>query len=143
MSENKQDKPRICEVLGVEVGEHFKVGTAEQEYYFDEFGEMRCCVWDGAWDLKCNNVLCGAINHPERIIRKPRFTEDEIAFMRYLYGCGVRNIERSSGAIDDMVVFTGIDKFDSRRFWALPQRCLPSLRPGESVELREVVGGDE
>ena len=143
MSENKQDKPRICEVLGVEVGEKFRVvdgiyNSAEIMIQADGMATM------GNGSFGCEGVAPSmlalhAVNHPKSVIRKPRFTEDEITFMRYLYGCGVREIKRSNDANDDMVVFTGKDKNDWQRFWALPSYCLPSLRFGESIVLKEVV----
>ena len=68
LEEANMDKPRICEVLGVEPEERFYVG--EYEYYIDQYGN----IWSGYGEskLKCGGTICEAINHPERIIRKPR-----------------------------------------------------------------------
>lgn len=70
------DKPRICEVLGVEVGEDVKYR------HTDGTEENICVCEDGRViisSLSCKMstvaVLINAINHPDRIIRKPRWTE--------------------------------------------------------------------
>lgn len=73
--EANMDKPRICEVLGVEVEERFSVG--QYEYWFDQCGDMWCKAGTEE-KMACGGVLCNIINHPDRIIRKPRFTEQEV-----------------------------------------------------------------
>ena len=73
--EANMDKPRICEVLGVEPEERFSIG--QYKYWIDQNGDM----WYEAGvegKMACGGVLCNAINHPDRIIRKPRFTEQEV-----------------------------------------------------------------
>ena len=70
--EANMDKPRICEVLGVEVGEWFTYPGMSTSFQVTEGGFLKCA--DG--DLKmCIPTL---INHPDRIIRKPRFTQQEV-----------------------------------------------------------------
>lgn len=79
MKEANMDKPRICEVLGVEVGEDVK-------YRHTDGTEENICVCEGGRiiisSLSCKlstvAVLINAINHPDRIIRKPRFTQQEV-----------------------------------------------------------------
>lgn len=135
---NKQDKPRICEVLGVEVGEQFKISSTKSEYYINESGEMIRIA--NGFHLGCGGILETIINHPDRIIHKPRFTEKEIAFMRYLYGCGVEEIERPSECTCDVWAYAEKEG-NGRRTWTLMPWCLPSLRPGQSVHLSEICGG--
>lgn len=79
MKEANMDKPRICEVLGVEVGEDVKYR------HTDGTEENICVCEDGRIiisSLSCKlptvAVLINAINHPDRIIRKPRFTQQEV-----------------------------------------------------------------
>lgn len=67
--EANMDKPRICEVLGVEVEEKFTIG--ENQYFIDKNGDMWCVTKNGE-KLRCSTEICSAINHPDRIIRKPR-----------------------------------------------------------------------
>ena len=65
-------RPRICEVLGVEVGEWFTYPGMSTSFQVTENGFLKCA--DG--DLKmCVPTL---VNHPDRIIHKPHFAEYEI-----------------------------------------------------------------
>ena len=77
------DKPRICKVLGVEVNEEFtydfganqvnrgtlKIGADGKRYY--KTGDL----WSPCYN---EDDLAVIINHPDRIIRKPRWTEQEV-----------------------------------------------------------------
>jgi len=74
------DLPRICEVLGVEVGEHFKITTGFI-YWVSEGGYIQ-----GDKTAVNTPTLCSLINHPEKIIRTPQFSEDEKALMRLYVG---------------------------------------------------------
>lgn len=65
-------RPRICEVLGVEVGEHFKIEGYKGEYHINDCGVLK---WGGQTS---DDAIYEAINHPDRIIRKPRWTEQEV-----------------------------------------------------------------
>ena len=60
--EANMDKPRICEVLGVEPEEKFEIRG-------NTLGRFRINK------VECLNNL---INHPENIARKPRWTEQEV-----------------------------------------------------------------
>ena len=72
--EANMDKPRICEMLGVEVGERFNVYGNCLDWHVDEKGHV---VSDD--DKRCvDDVIYLAINHPDRIIRKPRWTQQEV-----------------------------------------------------------------
>lgn len=67
--EIKMDKPRICEVLGVEPKEKFDAGPYK-DAYVDSFGIIRTNIGS----LMDADRVCELINHPDRIIRKPRWT---------------------------------------------------------------------
>lgn len=79
---NKQKKPRICEILGVDIGEKFYVGTIE--YVLTEDGEMK---W---WYNESDNGDASAtsiihmINHPEYIVRAPKWSEQEIEVAKHI-----------------------------------------------------------
>ena len=60
------DKPRICEVLGVEVGERFAYPNCVGTFWISENGNLWCD--DG--DLK--TFVPALVNHPERIIHLPK-----------------------------------------------------------------------
>ncbi len=65
--EANMDKPRICEMLGVEVGERFNVYGNCLDWHVDEKGHV---VSDD--DKRCvDDVIYLAINHPDCIIRRP------------------------------------------------------------------------
>lgn len=70
--EANMGKPRVAQVLGVEVGEVF---TADTPY-----GQFKRCVVDEEGQILNTgiNVLCYIINHPDSIIRKPHWTEQEV-----------------------------------------------------------------
>lgn len=134
------DKPRICEILGVEVDEEFtynfganqvnrgtfKIGADGKRYY--KTGD----IWSPCYD---EDDLAVIINHPDRIIRKPRWTQQEVErakVVRVLWG-GVDKLEKCDlhiKAVDGthLVATMSADLF-------------PSLRPGETVNLDEIIGG--
>lgn len=81
MGKENDFRPRICEVLGVEVDEEFtydfgenqvnrgtlKIGADGKRYYKAGTGQWNPCYNE--------EDLLVIVNHPDRIIRKPRFTE--------------------------------------------------------------------
>lgn len=67
-SMDKQKKPHICEVLGVEIGERFKY--LDFAIWVDQNGLLHT-----NHGYANGNLVCDTINHPDRIIRKPRWTE--------------------------------------------------------------------
>ena len=73
------DKPRICEVLGVEVGERFELGNTGIILLVNDDGLLHIGLSHGDHKETDMNVnyLVKASNHPDRIIRKPRWTEQD------------------------------------------------------------------
>lgn len=127
--EANMDKPRICEVLGVEVGEVF---TADTPY-----GQFKRCVVDEEGQIlnTGTNVLCYIINHPDRIIRKPHWTEQEVedakAIKRVLKATGIRrNRYDNIYATGELIVDTLLDS-----------EAFPSLQPDTAVTIDEIIGG--
>lgn len=141
--EANMDKPRICEVLGVEVNENFK---------FNDFPFDECKVYFVGTDGEIRNAkggsvtggeLCYIINNPDCIIHKPRWTEQEvedaktlcrmwpngeIEFKRDIDGrCSMVHIQ---GSLHGCLDLGQVDLF-------------PSLRPSETVKLDEIIGGME
>ena len=143
LEEANMDKPRICEVLGFDVGEQFYIADSYCNPYHitpeglieDKDGDVQDCI---ALDL---------INYPDRIIRKPRWTQQEVE--------DAKNIKRMfcSGTFPN---FTHIQKDELGRpamvdcpmrdnngwfFVGLEKGMFPSLRPDETVTLDEIIGG--
>ena len=77
--EVNMDKPRICEVLGVEPEEKFEIrGNIEDCFRINRYGAFQVETSHDTWSDAPVFCLTNIINHPENIIRKPRFTEQEV-----------------------------------------------------------------
>ncbi len=136
------NKPRIAQVLGVEVGEEFtydfganqvnrgtfKIGADGKRYY--KTGDL----WSSCYN---EDDLAVIINHPDRIIRKPRWTEQEVEdakTVRRVFGRDgvIRRTpnlgERSTLVFDHLYI---------------NEDLFPSIKPGQSVTLDEIIGGAE
>lgn len=130
------DKPRICEVLGVEVGKWFTFDMLD--YKVAENGDMK---WRSDYESGFINAvaLLEMINHPERIIRKPRWTEQEVDMATLLIdfrGSGSVTVGRQ---VNGPLWWRG----ENDEHGLLPREFFPSLRPGQSVTLDEIAGGAE
>jgi len=78
------DRPRICEVTGLNPLEQFNIAGFEKgPYHFN--GEMSY-LYNSDGEIRENYVPL-IINHPEKIIRTPQFSEEENKFFR-LYVTG-------------------------------------------------------
>ena len=131
-------RPRLAEVLGVEVGEKFTFH--DRELWVDEQGLMHDL--DG---YVSGNTVCDVVNHPESIIRAPRLTEPEIAIMRAV---GAKWVSRDEG-FDD--VFLWLDKprlsDDNKGYYlssklgncitSVRAKLFPSVKPGDLIGLEE------
>lgn len=136
------NKPRIAQVLGVEVDEEFtydfganqvnrgtfKIGADGKRYY--KTGDL----WSPCYN---EDDLAVIINHPDRIIRKPRWTQQEVELFRaiqVLYP-KAEYVERikDSGVI-------GLSNNTCGWITDIDKDLFPSLCPGESVKLSEVCG---
>lgn len=146
MSENK--KPRIAEILRVEVGEAFSI-----DGYPTDYGMVQVCE-DGKIRRRCpkeirevtqlevghkigSNALYYLLNHPERIIRKPRFTEQEVEILKHMASAGIVSIKRKS------IAQISWDAGTMGGVMIVPPRFLPSIQPGQSYTLDEIIGGEE
>ena len=130
MSENK--KPRIAEILGVEVGERFSVKGQRggDPLYVDRDGWVRYDSDDGI----SSSAVQIAINHPDRIIRKSRWTEQdkEDAMMIKRLIPWANQVNRGMEGSLSLNPVTAIDR-----------KLFPLLKPGESAMLDEIIGGAE
>ena len=134
--EANMDKPRICEVLGVDVGERFMVDNLEYELTADD--GMKWYSNCGRGDSSAA-LLIKIINHPDRIIRKPRFTQQEVERAKAIKEIfpNAYKLARNLSAItiyrveDDIPFY--LATIQAERFH--------SLRPGETVTLDEIIGG--
>lgn len=129
------DKPRICEVLGVEPGESFYIQG------FD--GVLFWIMDDGTFATQPNNApgsasaLLRALDHLDRIIRKPRWTQQEVErakAVKVLYP------EILYLQADDRYL-RGLNKGKESIFLDCVLSWFPSLRSDETVTLDEIIGG--
>lgn len=130
-----KQKPYICQRLGVEVGERFKI-----KHYSDkiEFWILENGTYQTEPPNKANSsvALLISLDHPDRIIRKPRFTQQEVELFRaiqVLYP-KAEYVERikDSGVI-------GLSNNTCGWIMDIDKDLFPALRPGESVTLTEVI----
>ena len=138
IKEANMDKPRICEVLGVEVGEDVKYR------HTDGTEENICVCEDGRViisSLSCKmstvSVLTNAINNPDRIIRKPHFTEQEVEDAKTLLRVFPEQLDSISRSKDGTVTLA------AKGAWRgyLNNDAFPSIQPGQSYTLDEIIGG--
>lgn len=132
------DKPRICEVLGVDSGEKFCI-----TYISHAMRITRTCWIDKNGDIVSDDgripaeALSQIINHPDRIIRKPRWTEQEVERAK-----AIKVLYPEADSLDecDPQVKVLNTKFVIA---TLDTALFPSLRPGETVTLNEIIGGSK
>ena len=82
------------------------------------------------------------INYPDRIIRKPRWTEQEVERAKDLKeSVGAYKVVRGEYAEADLTLHR--ETIAKDRCWDIPRELFPSLRLGETVTLDEITGGAE
>lgn len=130
------DKPRICEVLGVEVGQSFKLKGADMGFYVDRDGIVKREEDDKSVGLP---EICMMINLPDQIIRKPRFTQQEAKIAKNIsqYLRDAFSVTRYANG----VVWI-LDK-KIREIARTKEGVFPSIQPGQSYTLDEIIRGAE
>lgn len=130
----KQEKPLICKILGVEEDEEWSVKGEDTIYRIHEKCRQRKAA--NTWIPVQNEInLMRLINHPDRILRKPRWTEQEVedakAIKRVLKATGIRrNRYDNIYATGELIVDTLLDS-----------EAFPSLQPDTAVTIDEIIGG--
>lgn len=134
------DKPRICEVLGVEVDEEWNViGNIAATYRINQSGRLECAMslcnrpCRGKWQ-RVDDHLADFINNPDRIVRKPRWTEKEVEAAEAILTLWPDATILEDGRPYDIRVH-GKDRLLN----TVDLDLFPSLGPGESVTLTEVI----
>ena len=138
IKEANMDKPRICEVLGVEPEEVFEMrGNTVGNFRINKYGTFQIKISNNCWGASTVECLNNLINHPENIIRKPRFTEQDVEDARVLARALLADgFERDKvGDVFTTSKEAGRTLLDSRMF--------PSIQPGQSYTLDEIIGGAE
>lgn len=140
--EANMGKPRICKVLGVEVGERFELGNTGIVLLVNDDGLVHIALSHGDHKETDMNVnyLVKAINDPDRIIRKPRFTEQEVEDAKTIkrIHSAATHLERSpeEGKTLRLIFFDGQSR-------PINIHMFPSIHPGQSYTLDEIIGDAE
>ena len=134
--EANMDKPRICEVLGVEPEEAFEIrGNTVGRFRINKYGAFQIEISNDCWGVSTVECLNNLINHPENIARKPRWTEQEVERAK-----AIKVLYPEADSLDecDPQVKVLNTKFVMA---TLDTALFPSLRPSETVTLDEIIGG--
>ena len=140
------DKPRIAQVLGVEVGErvYYKDPNDEMLQFFVQPDGVPVFVFESGkpvGKIGMGYAIAQAINHPDRIIRKPRWTEQEVErakAIKVLYPvvktlAYVDIVGQTFYMYDDEDNYKGsLDNLDE---------TFPTLRSIRRATLDEIIGG--
>lgn len=133
--EANMDKPRICEVLGVEPEEKFEIrGNTLGRFRINKYGTFQIEISNDCWGFTTVECLNNLINHPENIARKPRWTEQEVERAK-----AIRLLYPEADSLNECDPY--IKVFNNKFVIAtLDTALFPSLCPGESVKLDEICG---
>ena len=133
--EANMDKPRICEVLGVEVGQNFKLKGADMGFYVDRDGIVKREEDDASIGLP---EICLMINHPDRIIRKPRFTEQEVERAK-----AIKVIYPTAYQLEEADPLIRVWDKEGKLLAHVDVNLFLSFQSGQSYTLDEIIGGAE
>ena len=138
--EANMDKPRICEVLGVEVGERFELGNTGIILLVNDDGLLHIGLSHGSHKETDMNVnyLVKAINDPDRIIRKPRFTEQEVERAK-----AIRVIYPTAYRLEEADPLIRVWDKEGKLLSHVDTALFPSHQSGQSYTLDEIIGGAE
>ena len=138
--EANMDKPRICEVLGVEPEEKFEIrGNTLGRFRINKYGTFQIEISNDCWGtstLECLNIL---INHPENIIRKPRWTEQEVERAKAIKVLLPEiNAIKYDGAWTQCLEIVDGTYFQRE---VITRHLFPSVEKGHVYTLDEIIGG--
>ena len=128
------DKPRICEVLGVELEEKFNAGPYN-DAYVDLLGIIRTNIGSAMDAYR----VCELINHPDRIIRKPRFTQQEAERAKAIKVLLPEiNAIKYDGAWTQCLEIVDGTYFQRE---VITRHLFPSVEKGQVYTFDEIIGG--
>lgn len=128
-------KPRLCEILGVEVNEEFAFEKINLVYKINELGRLLAKNSDCEFVPSSSAyLLCEMIAHPEKIVKVKKWTDEEKTLAKILKKAGVYSVHRGKYAVS----WEYRSDIPGKGF--LPNRTFPSLRENETVTLDEIIG---
>ena len=131
-------KPRICEVLGVEVGEEWAVEGTEYDtiYRISMSGNLQYLGGDGCWHLpNCGSHACdlvAAIAYSETILHNRHWSAEDIADAK-----AVKRIWPDTTKVQRLVD-TSI-RIETPIVRVLPSSMFPTLKAGEFCNLGSIL----
>lgn len=126
-------KPRICDVLGIDIGVPFKVKGYKGKYHINSDGVMK---WEEQGSS--NAAIYEAINHPEHIVKVISLSDQEIETIKAIKNLfpNVEYVERIKNS--DIV---GIGNSENGWIADINNALFPSLNPGDSIDVNEALAG--
>ena len=129
------DKPRICEVLGVEVNEIFRYKDIDALYRINGEGKreyLSCGIWELTY---AEDSLMKFINHPDRIIRKPRFIQQDIEdakMIKAVFGKNgtIKRYDKATTGPCSTLVFNNV---------FINENMFHSIKEGQEYSLDEII----
>lgn len=133
--ESNMDKPRICDVLGVEPQEKFDAGP-----YKDAYIDLSGIIRTNVHTLMDADRVCELINHPDRIIRKPRFTQQDVERAKAIKVLFPEiNAIKYDGAWTQCLEIVDGTYFQRE---VITRHLFPSVEKGQVYTLDEIIGGE-
>lgn len=143
---NIKIKPKLCEILGVEVNQKFYI----KDYgpcYINELGVATA----GDFNFCDCSALCMGIEHPE-YVKKIMFSEEEkenVRVLLRLFGISKECvIKREKNGKLFLLIKGNVYKFNGRKYKntdenymsiALEENCFSSVKNGEEYTLNEII----
>lgn len=133
----RMGKPRICEVLGVEVNQNFQFNDfpfdEPKTYFVGANGEIR----NAHGGEVTSSELCYIINNADYIIRKPRWTEQEVELAKT-----VKILFPEASDLARMnACALALSNDHGGHITNINSDLFPSLPLGLCVKLDEIIGG--
>ena len=145
VEEKKNDNPKICDVLGVDVGEKFSYPGYSGKLCVSEDGDLLRLI--GTEKFGISTGICDLINHPEKIIHEQnhtaaKFTAEEVEEIKVLQRVLFEKFDSvycGRGKKFRLVYLTNNEHF----VMFLSPDALPSLAFGESVRVEDIIENSE
>jgi hypothetical protein len=140
MGKENDFRPRICEVLGVEPEEPFEIkGNGIGRFRVNRYGQFQAEVHNNCWGVSTLECLNNLINHPENIICKPRFTQQDVEDAKAVKRVFGRDgtVKRLNKAITDPYSNLTFDNL------YINESMFPCIFEGQEYTLDEIIGGAE
>lgn len=141
-----QEIPHICKILGVEIGERFRSPFDGADICIDKCGlpqfpdhpQNQVPAW----------IIADMINKPTTLILKKKWTPQEIEDAKTILRMfGKDNFTHVQKDEDGWPSLMDEDWKDPNVGWwrsiGMEKDMFPSLKPGQTVRLADIVGGDD